>query len=108
MPLPIRTVVLRRGDRSGPERLIRSRASAQRAVERARIVLASADGAAGSAICARLGVSRPTVTCWLNRYEADGVAGLLADRPRSVRPKRRSSSARCTRPRRRARTGAPG
>ncbi len=88
MPLPIRTVVLRRGDRSHLERLIRSRTSAQRAVERARIVLASAAGAAGSAICARLGVSRPTVTCWLNRYEADGVAGLLADRPRSGRPKR--------------------
>ena len=56
-------------------------------MERAHIVLASADGVAGSAICQRFGVSRPTVTCWLDRYEADGVAGLVTDHPRSGRPK---------------------
>jgi transposase len=56
-------------------------------VERARIVLASAAGEAGSTIAARLAVSRPTVTLWLNRYRADGVAGLLQDRPRAGRPK---------------------
>ena len=87
MPLPIRMVVLRRGDRSRLERLTRARTTAQRVVERAHIVLASADGEAGNAICARLGVSRPTVTSWLDRYDADGVAGLVADRPRSGRPK---------------------
>ena len=87
MPLPIRMVVLRRGDRSRLERLTRARTTAHRVVERAHIVLASADGEAGNAICARLGVSRPTVTSWLDRYDADGVAGLVADRPRSGRPK---------------------
>jgi len=57
-------------------------------VERAQIILASAEGQPGSAICQQLGVSRPTVTCWLDRYERSGVAGLLADRARSGRPKR--------------------
>jgi transposase len=56
-------------------------------VERARIVLASADGLAGDAICTTVGVSRPTVSLWLNRYEADGRNGLAADRPRSGRPR---------------------
>ncbi len=87
MPLPIRVVALRRGDRSRLERLTRSRTTPHRIVERAKIVLASADGQPGSAICQQLGVSRPTVTCWLDRYDAEGLSGLLSDRPRSGRPK---------------------
>ncbi len=87
MPLPIRVVALRRGDRSRLERLTRSRTTPHRIVERAQIVLASADGQPGSAICRQLCVSRPTVTCWLDRYDAEGLSGLLTDRPRSGRPK---------------------
>ena len=88
MPLPIRVIRLRRGDRKRLERLTRSRTTAHRVVERARVVLASAAGEAGNAICAKLGVSRPTVTLWLDRYEADGLPGILTDRPRPGRPKR--------------------
>ena len=88
MPLPIRSIALRRGDRSRLERLVRSRTTEQRVVERAQIVLASAAGDSGNAICAQLGVSRPTVSRWLDRYEAEGLAGLIADRPRAGRPKR--------------------
>ena len=88
MPIPIRVIVLRRGDRSRLERLTRTRTSPQRVVERARMVLLSADGASGREICDRLGVSRPTVTCWLDRYSVEGIAGLVADQPRSGRPKR--------------------
>ena len=87
MPLPIRIVHLRRGDRDRLEALTRARTTAHRVVERAQIVLGSAAGESGSALCARLGVSRPTVTCWLDRYEAEGVDGLVTDRPRSGRPK---------------------
>jgi len=68
--------------------LVRSRTTAQRVVERAQIVLASAAGDSGNAICAQWGVSRPTVSRWLDRYEAEGLAGLIADRPRAGRPKR--------------------
>lgn len=88
MPLPIRVIRLRRGDRARLQRVSRSRTAPHRVVERARIVLASAAAESGSAICATLGVSRPTVTLWLDRYEAEGVAGLTRDRPRSGRPKR--------------------
>ena len=87
MPLPIRVIALRRGDRSRLERLTRSRTTPHRVVERAQIVLASAEGEPGSVICERLAVSRPTVTLWLDRYEAEGMRGLLSDRPRSGRPK---------------------
>jgi transposase len=87
MPLPIRVVELRRGDRATLERWVRGRTTPRRVVERARIVLASADGQSGQTIGAAVGVSRPTVTRWLDRYAADGVPGLLADRPRSGQPK---------------------
>ena len=88
MPLPIRVTVLRRGDRARLDALSRSRTVAQRVVERARIVLRSADGQSGLQICAELGVSRPMVTCWLDRYSVEGIACLAVDRPRSGRPKR--------------------
>jgi transposase len=87
MPLPIRRIALRRGDRGQLERLVRARTTAQRVVERAQIVLASADGTAGNAICAQLGISRPTVSRWLDRYDAEGVAGLTTDHARPGRPK---------------------
>ncbi len=87
MPLPIRVTKLRRGDRARLEHWVRARTTPRRLLERARIVLASADGHAGTAICTLLGVSRPTVSRWLDRYEAEGAAGLVADRPRAGRPK---------------------
>lgn len=54
--------------------------------ERARIVLAVAEGAGTSATADRLGVSRPTVIKWRDRFRAMGLAGL-EDEPRSGRPK---------------------
>jgi len=87
MPLPIRIIRLRRGDRARLEAFTRARTTPQRIVERARIVLGSADGQSGNAIGARLDVSRPTVLRWLDRYGARGLAGICADLPRSGRPK---------------------
>lgn len=54
--------------------------------ERARIVLAVADGSGTTGAAQLLGVSRPTVIKWRDRFAADGLAGL-ADEPRSGRPK---------------------
>src|SRR5215207_9660846 len=54
--------------------------------ERARIVLAIADGAGTSATARVVGVSRPTVIKWRDRYAASGLAGL-DDHPRAGRPK---------------------
>src|SRR5712664_877576 len=53
---------------------------------RARIVLAAGDGQGTTAIASRLGVSRPTVIKWRDRYVAEGIDGLT-DAPRSGRPK---------------------
>ena len=88
MGLPIRRIRLRHGDRKRLEKLVRKRTTPQRVVERAEIVLCSSEGTSGSMICAQVGVSRPTVTQWLDRYEADGIEALLSDQPRSGRPRR--------------------
>ena len=87
MGLPIRRVRLRRGECRRLQQWANNRTTPQRVVERAKIVLSSAQGLSGSAICAAVGVSRPTVTQWLDRYEADGIEALLQDRPRSGRPR---------------------
>jgi len=54
--------------------------------QRARILLAVDAGEGTNAICARLGVSRPTVSLWKKRYAAGGLPALQ-DAPRSGRPK---------------------
>jgi transposase len=54
--------------------------------ERAEIVLAVAAGAGVSSTSRSLGVSRPTVSKWRDRFAADGLGGL-SDLARSGRPK---------------------
>jgi transposase len=81
-------IKLRRGDQKRLEQLVRKRTTPQRIAERAGIVLASARGLSGNAICEAVRVSRPTVTSWLDRYEEGGLQALLSDRPRTGRPKR--------------------
>jgi transposase len=88
MPKPARRISLRRGDRETLERWIRSRTTPQRLVERARIVLASADGVPAHVISGEVATTRPTVQRWLDRYEAEGLAGIEEDRPRPGRPRR--------------------
>lgn len=53
---------------------------------RARIVLASAEGGGTSQVAKRLGVSRPTVIAWRERYRTGGI-DALSDQPRSGRPR---------------------
>src|SRR5690242_12864485 len=65
------------------------RASGIRAglAQRARIVLPAGQGLSNTEIAARVGVSRPTVLHWRDRYLEGGVAAL-EDRKRSGRPRR--------------------
>lgn len=79
-------LVLRVGDREELSRLTRSSTVRAGLAQRARIVLLAADGQTNVAIAARVGVSRPTVIDWRNRYGAKGIAGLEDD-PRSGRPR---------------------
>jgi transposase len=81
-----RVIELRAGDRAILESWVRSRTGEKRRGERAAIVLGAADGESGHALSERLGVSRPTVQRWLDRYEAEGLGGL-ADLSRPGRPR---------------------
>jgi hypothetical protein len=73
-------------DRATLESWTRSRAVPAGHVERARIVLAVADGAGTSGTARLVEVSRPTVIKWRERFAANGIAGL-DDEERSGRPK---------------------
>jgi transposase len=54
--------------------------------QRARIVLLAGDGVSNTGIAEVVGVSRPTVMGWRDRYQDKGIAGL-DDEPRSGRPR---------------------
>jgi len=73
-------------DRSTLTTWIRSSTVSAGHAERAAIVLACAEGAGTSGAARRLGVSRPTVIKWRDRFAEHGMAGL-DDEPRSGRPK---------------------
>jgi transposase len=68
-------------------RLAESGKTPQKTALRARIVLAAGEGMSNCAIAKRLGVSRPTVLLWRQRFEACGVEGILQDAPRPGRHK---------------------
>src|SRR3954464_4527999 len=72
-------------DRVALESWIRSSTVSAGRVERAPIVLAGADGAGTSGAARQVGVSRPTVIKWRDRFAAFGIDGL-DDEPRSGRP----------------------
>jgi transposase len=67
--------------------------------QRARIVLLAADGVSNTAIAEQVGVSRPTVIGWRDRYQAKGIAGLDDEdgsgRPRTVDRTRVVAAGRC-------------
>ena len=77
-----------REDREWLETLLRSGKTPQRVALRARLVLGAAEGRANRALAQELGISRPTVLLWRQRYVDAGVAGLLKDAPRPGRKKR--------------------
>src|SRR3954469_19997879 len=67
------------------EQLAASRTAQARFVERARLLLAIADGRRPSQVARDLGVSKPTVYTWIRRFNDRGLGGL-EDRPRAGRP----------------------
>jgi transposase len=83
-----RVLRLRRGDRGVLQSWLRSRTIPRRLVDRATIVLAAADGASSRVIARDCAIPRATVLQWIRRYEADGIAGIERDRPRSGRPRK--------------------
>jgi transposase len=97
-------IVLENEERRELERIVSASSSQVRMVERARIVLAAADGHSVQRMCADLGCSRPTVAKWRGRFARERLQGL-GDAPRSGRSLTHGPEARalliakaCTRP----------
>lgn len=84
MPLTVGVEVPPR-DRDVLESWLRSPSLPAGLVQRARIVLLSADGVGTGEIVHRVGVSKPAVIRWKRRFATEGIAGL-EDRPKSGRP----------------------
>src|SRR3954447_3812069 len=79
-------VVLSDEEREQLERWTRRRSSAQALALRSRIVLLAAEGLRNTEIAERLGISRPPVTKWRNRFVAHRLDGLWDER-RPGRPR---------------------
>ena len=74
--------MLRAGDEPRLTAMARSQTVTAAAAQRARIVLLAADGVPNAEIARRVGVTRPTVVGWRQRYLESGISGLSdLDRP---------------------------
>ncbi|PZS34754.1 MAG: hypothetical protein DLM61_03035 [Pseudonocardiales bacterium] len=78
-------LILQAGDHARLVALVRSASARPSLVQRARIVLMSAEGLTNTEIVRRTGSTRPTVINWRNRYAAAGISAL-GDLPRTGRP----------------------
>jgi transposase len=78
-------LALREGDGERLAELARLPSVPSGLAKRARMVLLAATGMPNARIARTIGVSRPTVIGWRDRYEQGGIAGL-EDEPRSGRP----------------------
>jgi len=86
MPSPI-ALVLTAPVRAELEAIARSTRTPAGLVQRARLVLALADGASYTKVTARWGLAATSISRWKRRFLARGIAGLQ-DAPRSGRPDR--------------------
>jgi transposase len=84
-------LTLSKHDRELLDALVRSGQTPQRAMLRARIILGAAEGRANHRLAQELGISRPKVLRWRQRFAEVGVAGLLKDAPRPGRRKKLGS-----------------
>jgi hypothetical protein len=75
-------VVVNGRDRQRLEAIASDRNRPRKHIERARVVLASVGGAAVQQVALLLGVSRPMVWRWQQRFADEGVEGLLRDKTR--------------------------
>jgi len=85
---PARALRVTRQDREVLDALARAPKTPQRVALRARIVLGAAAGRSINGLAQELGVTRPTVMLWRQRYSEAGVDGLLKDAARPGRKKK--------------------
>src|SRR5260370_27620464 len=92
MPVPPAVgLALDNADRKELMAIRRHRSSPRGIVVGINIVLGAAEGRAVRVLARKLSTSVLTVLLWRKRFESDGIAGILEDRPRSGRPKRISA-----------------
>jgi len=75
-------VVLSATERKQLEAIVTDRNRLRKRVERARIVLASADRHSARRVAQSIGIRRPTVWRWQRRLAESGIDGLLRDKTR--------------------------
>jgi transposase len=75
-------VILSAAEREQLASIAADRGRPRKHVEWARIVLASADRHSAQRVAQSIGVSRPTVWRWQQRFAESGVDGLLRDKTR--------------------------
>ena len=83
---PLPPLILSPSEREELASITRSRSLPHALVTRARIVLLGTDGHSNTAIAKRLGLSKPTVGTWRQRYLAQRLPGLY-DEPRPGGPR---------------------
>lgn len=88
MPRANTQISLTQEDRLQLESMARSKSLPHGLVQRAQIVLMSADGLGGTEVARRTRTTRPTVSLWRSRFRSRGIAGLHNElkpgRPRST------------------------
>ena len=75
-------VVVSAGDRARLEAVVGDRSRQRKHVERVEVILSSIGGGPVQAVAERVGVSRPMVWRWQQRFAEAGVDGLLRDKTR--------------------------
>ena len=76
---------LAEADRQALTAIVTDRNSPQKHVWRAQIVLLTADGCGTTELTRRSGTSKTSVWRWQDRFQAEGVPGLLRDKTRRSR-----------------------
>lgn len=74
-------LVLSRRDRGTLETWVNAHRTPQQIALRAQLILCAADGVANSTIANELGITRPTVLQWRQRFEREGVDALTRIKP---------------------------
>ena len=84
---PAAKLVLDPAERQLLETWARAHNAPQNVAMRCQVVLLAADGLANNAIAKAVGISRPTVLLWRERFAAGGPQALVQDAPRRGRPR---------------------
>jgi transposase len=79
-------IVLSDAERTELMRLVRSKLTSVRLVQRARMVLLAADGVQNKVIAEQVGVGRVQVARWRQRYQRLRLVGIERDLPRGAPP----------------------